>query len=238
MSPSTPESVDQFLKALQLQGAAELTLRHYRFDLVHFAHWFESALGEAFSSAAITPTDIRDYRSHLLNIERRKPATIQRRLAALSKFGAWSVTQGLVAENPALGVKGVAAVLHAPKSLEKREVERPIHAYERAGNKRDLAILATLRHPGLRVSELAALRTDDIQLSERKGQLVVRSGKGAKQRVVPLNLDARKALQAYLDTRRELDSPYLVLGQRDRGLTSQGGKKSSRSAPTRRDCRR
>src|ERR1043165_9225028 len=110
MRQSTPQPVDDFLEALQLQGASALTLRHYRFDLVHFARWFASSLGEPFSPAAMTPTDVRDYRSYLLNLQRRKPATIQRHLAALRKFGAWAVAQGLVSENPALGVKGVAAV--------------------------------------------------------------------------------------------------------------------------------
>ena len=68
------ESVEQFLQTLALQGAAELTIRNYRSDLVHFSRWFEGSLGEPFSPSSITPTDIRDYRSHLLNVERRSIA--------------------------------------------------------------------------------------------------------------------------------------------------------------------
>ena len=57
-----------------------------------------------------------------------------------------------------------------------------------------------LWHTGLRVSEAITLTQRDVQLSERKGQVTVR-GKGTKQRTVPLNTEARQALQAWLDVR-------------------------------------
>src|SRR6185295_7569196 len=138
MSPETPESVEQFFQALSLQGAADLTIRNYRSDLVHFVHWFEGSTTEPFSPAAITPTDIRDYRSHLLNVERRAPATIQRRLAALRKFCQWALDQQQLQEDPSKGVKGVAAVPRAPRWLEKKDVDKLIRTVERARNKRDL----------------------------------------------------------------------------------------------------
>src|ERR1044072_676917 len=91
INQDTPESITTFLQALALQGAASLTIRNYGSDLVHFNKWFEGSTAEPFSPSAITPTDIRDYRSHLLNVERRSPATIQRRLAALRKFRPWAL---------------------------------------------------------------------------------------------------------------------------------------------------
>jgi site-specific recombinase XerD len=113
----------------------------------------------------------------------------------------------------------VAAVPRAPRWLEKKDVDKLLRAGERSGNKRDLVILATLRHTGLRVSELCGLRVDSLQLSERKGQLEV-WGKGTKHRVVPLDLDVRKALEAYLEIRPKSERPYLFIGQRGNGLTS------------------
>ncbi len=221
MSQHTPESVEHFFQNLSLQGAAGLSIRNYRSDLAHFVRWFEGSTAEPFSPAAITPTDIRDYRSHLLNVERRAPATIQRRLTALRKFCQWALAQQQIPEDPTRGVKGVASAPRAPRWLEKKDVDKLLRAGERTGNKRDLAILATLRHTGLRVSELCALRVDSLQLAERRGQLQV-WGKGQKHRVVPLNLDVRKALEAYLEIRPKLDSPYLFIGQRGNGLTAKG----------------
>src|SRR5215207_1035045 len=100
MPPDTSESVEHFVQALSDQGAAELTIRNYRSDLLHFARWLAGPTAKPFSPAAITPTDIRDYRSHLLNVERRAPATIQRRLAALRKFCQWALGQEQLKEDP------------------------------------------------------------------------------------------------------------------------------------------
>jgi site-specific recombinase XerD len=105
-----------------------------------------------------------------------------------------------VPEDPTAAVKGVQQVQVSPKALSKREVDKLLRAVERYGGKRDQAILSTLRHTGLRVGELTALRLADVAIAERKGEVVVRSGKGGKYRVVPLNLDARRALSAYLES--------------------------------------
>src|SRR5439155_171265 len=113
------------------------------------------------------------------------------------------------------------SVRKAPKGLEKREVDRLIRAVEQGGKKRDLAIVLTLRHTGIRVSELAALQLDDIELSERKGQLTVRTGKGSKFRTIPLNVDVRRPLEAYLAVRPQVADSHLFIGQRGEGLGPQ-----------------
>lgn len=194
----------------------------YLSDLAGFARWFESTNGESFAVRAVTRTDIRDYRSHGQTVEAAKPATVNRRLAALRKFLSWSHASGLVAENVASGVHDVPAVPLAPKSLDKRDVDRLLRVVERSGNKRDLAIVTLLRHSGVRVGELTALRLGDVVISERKGLLTVRSGKGGKARQIPLNVDARKAIADYLAVRPSVADDRLFVGQRKEGLRSQG----------------
>jgi site-specific recombinase XerD len=76
MSQRSTDTTDSFLKELERQEVSELTIRNYRSDLSHFITWFEASTGEAFSPASITPTDIRDYRSYLVTVERRAPATV------------------------------------------------------------------------------------------------------------------------------------------------------------------
>ena len=95
-------------------------------------------------------------------------ATVNRRLAVLRKFFAWARAQGFIQEEPTNAVKGIESAPRSPKSLAKRELDRLIRAVEHHGNKRDQAILLTLRHTGLRVSELSALRLGDITISERR----------------------------------------------------------------------
>jgi site-specific recombinase XerD len=167
----------------------------------------------------VTPTDLREYRGYLLNVERRQPATVNRRLAALRKFFTWAKSAGLITELPTEQVRGVKAMPRAPKWLEKRDVDRLMRAVEGGGNKRDLAILQLLRHAGLRVSELVNVRLDDLELSERKGQVQVQS-KGGKHRVVPLNVDVRRAIEAYLQVRPQTADPSLFISSHDRQLTT------------------
>ena len=214
----TDTAIDTFLKDLARGEAAPKTLASYRLDLALFARWFEQTQGEPLSPAAVTPTDIREYKSFLMNVEQRKPATVNRRLAALRKFFTWAEATKLVEGLPTGSVKGVASSPRAPRALEKREVDRLIRAVERHGDKRDLAIVLTLRHTGVRVSELCSLTLSDIELSERKGSLVVRSGKGSKYRTLPLNLDVRRAIAEYLRVRPTVSTDALFVGQRGAGL--------------------
>jgi integrase/recombinase XerD len=208
-----------FLGRLTQEEAAPKTVANYKSDLQLFARWFRDSTGEEFAATAVTPTDLRDYRAFLLTTKQAAPATVNRHLAALKRFFRYALARGWVAEDPTLVVKGVQQVQVSPKALSKREVDRLLRAAERYGSTRDLAILSTLRHTGLRVGELSALRLTDVDIGERKGELIVRSGKGGKYRVVPLNLDARRAIGAYREVRPEIVDTHLFIGQRGTGLT-------------------
>ena len=151
---------------------------------------------------------------------RSKPATINRRLAALARYCRFAKAQCLISEDPARDVQGVRQQKAArPKALDGIELRRLLREVHKSGNKRDIAILEMLANTGLRVGELASLAAEDIELSERKGQVTVRSGKGAKYRQVPLNADARRALYAYLDVRPMGATGHFFVGQRGNGLT-------------------
>lgn len=85
-------------------------------------------------------------------------------------------------------------------------------------------MVTLLLHTGLRVSELVGLRLSDVEMSERKGSLTVH-GKGNKQREVPLNVDARKALQLWLKVRPNVESEALFLGRGNVALKVRGVQK-------------
>src|SRR5215212_5328592 len=230
MSKSTPSSVapredvdrlvDRFLQDLQRQETSPNTRRSYQLDLLHFAAWFARTVGERFSAEAVTPTDVREYRGYLLNVEKRQPATVNRRLATLRRFFQWAKATGLVKELPTDDVKGVASAPRAPHWLDKRDIDRLIRTVERHGNTRDLAIVLVLRHTGIRVGELSGLMLGDVETSERKGSLTVRSGKGGKFRALPMNGDARRAIAGYLEVRPKVPDDHLFIGQRGQGISS------------------
>jgi integrase/recombinase XerD len=222
MSMDLPPDITRFLDDLGRQDIAPATVSAYQADLRAFARWFPDTTGEPFSARAVTPTDLREYKGYLRTVERRQAATVNRRLAALRAFFRWAKGTGLISELPTENVKGVPAAPRSPKALAKREVDRLIREAERHGKPRNLAILHLLRHTGIRVGELANLRLDDIDISERRGMLLVRSGKGDKDRTLPLNNDVRRALAAYVKVRPVVGDTHLFFGQRGEPLQPQG----------------
>jgi site-specific recombinase XerD len=208
-----------FKKALRVEGKSELTIKSYLSDMGKFIQWFEQSTGEKFEPQAITALDVQSYRSYLLRDKEYKPSTINRKLSALSKFCRWAKGEGLIKEDPTDEVKGVEEVKAAPKALTHKELLRLLRMVHQGRKKRDIAIIEVLCNTGLRVGELAALKLEDIQISERRGWITVRAGKGVKYRRVPLNADARKALSEYLEVRPDVGDDYLFLGQRGNGLT-------------------
>ena len=87
-----------------------------------------------------------------------------------------------------------------PKALSEQAVNKIIRKAKVVGNLRDHTMLHFLAAIGLRASEVAAVRCGDLQLGERSGWVTVRSGKGRKQRRVPIHAKARDALQAFLES--------------------------------------
>ncbi len=211
-------SLDAFHRYLA-ETKSPRTVAGYARDLRLFARWFEQTNKEPLTPQALTPTDLREYRQRLLNVEKARPATINRRLAAIRAYVDWARQAELIDTNPANGVKGVAEQKAAPKWLDKkerhgllREVARDLNAAQTEPARwqaiRDQAIVIMLLNTGLRISELCALDMNDVEIGERKGVVHVRAGKGEKARGVPLNKTARDSLRAWLKVRRRADDEH------------------------------
>ena len=209
----------EFEQALVGEGKSPLTIENYLSDLRDFAHWFQGTNGETLAPGRMTHLDIRAYKAHLMTVRKFKPATVNRRLAALSKYCRWAISRGTMSEDPTREVKGVSQVKAAPKALARVELRHLLREVHKGGKKRDIAIIEILANTGLRVGELAKLTLDDLEMSDRKGKLTVRSGKGAKYRELPLNADARRALREYLGFWPQKGDRPLFMGQRGGGLT-------------------
>jgi integrase/recombinase XerC len=213
-----------FQKHLDDQDLSPLTIKGYLSDLNHFARWFEQTNGEVLTVQRITPTDVKEYKHFLLNVERRKAGTVNRRLAALTALCKWARQTKQITSDPTENIKGVAGVARGPKWLDKYEQHRLIRAIENdlelakqnypkrwVTRRRDASLVLFLLHTGLRLSEAINLRMSDIQLSERKGSVMVQNGKGNKQRSVPLNSDARKAIHEWLEVRPQSEHLWMTV---------------------------
>lgn len=206
--------IQSFLDDLARQGKSATTLRGYRADLAAFSAWVQQSCGEAFDPAHIVHEDIRIYRAHLLAVQRRKPATVNRRLAALRAFCRWLVATGILASDPTADIPPVPQAPAPPKALEVTDLRRLIRRAQASGNPLHIAVVVLLANTGLRVSELCGLRLGDVEIGERKGKVTVRSGKGEKYREVPLNAEARWALAGYLAVRPTTADGHLLVGRR------------------------
>src|SRR5208283_3747729 len=111
--------------------------------------------------------------------------------------------------------------LLASKGMDRRQTRRILREVELRRDVRAGAIFSLFLYTGCRVGDLVALELHDLMLSERSGSVVFRLGKGNKQKSVPLPLPARRALQAYLDTRPAVQSARLFIGERG-PLTEKG----------------
>lgn len=232
-----PELVDAFVAWLREQDHSAATLRGYRIGMTTFQTWFEVTTGQALNPALITPLDVRAFKAHLQKT--LKANSVNHYLAGLRAFCAWALATGRAEHNPVTNIKLVKQAERAPKWLTRQEqyallraVEQEVQLGELRAKgdtsapgaiwpKRDRAIIRLLLAAGLRLSEAAALRLADVEIKPRSGSVTVRSGKGNKRRVVPLNADARKALGEWLEISRSArnDKEALFLSQKGGALS-------------------
>ncbi len=150
-------------------------------------------------------------------------ATVSRRAAAVRTFYRWATRTGRVGADPSLRLVAPRRGGRLPAVLRQADADRLLDVAAVAADDEDpihirnRAVLELLYASGIRVGELVAIDVDDLDL----GTNVVRvTGKGAKERVVPFGIPARRALDSWLATRGRLatadSGPALFLGRRGR----------------------
>jgi len=176
------------------------TVALYTQDARRFATWLQHE-HPSLKVTEVTPTDAKTYRDHLL-AKRYAPTTINRALISLMLF-----FDTLDGTNPFRHLTMIEIVEPAPVALSKTEwnaVRRCAEAATRRDHGLALALATLFRYAGPRVSEVAALQVPDVQISARRGLLVIRRGKGLKHREIPLVQEAREPLDAYFTHRKHL----------------------------------
>jgi len=173
------------------------SIRAYLSDVRQFIVWSIQHTKEPFTPAAMTDEHVQDWRDQLE--DEVMPATVNRKLAALSTSFRWVIEAKLVASDPTANISGVEQQAVAPKAFAEAAMNKILRKAKEGGNLRDHALLELLAATGLRAAEAASLTLGDLALGERSGRVTVRLGKGRRRRKVPVHLRARKALNAYLE---------------------------------------
>jgi len=179
------------------------SIRAYLSDLRLFAQWFEAKTGERFGITNVFDEEVKAWRKEME--DKQKASTVNRRLAALSTFFAWAIEKKYAVDDPTRNIHGLGQQVIAPKALSEQAVNKIIRKARVSGNLRDHALMNFLAATGLRAAEVAAVKCGDVQIGERSGWVTVRSGKGRKQRRVPIHAKARDALQAFLESEGRKD---------------------------------
>ena len=200
--------IEAFLEMLSAErGAARNTLDAYERDLKDFAG-FLSTRDRALDAA--TSRDIRDYLESL-TAQGLSASTAARRLSALRQFHGFLFAESIRKDDPCGSIEGPRRARPLPKTLTVEEVdallaaarlaedgrtqEEAVLAYKRA---RLVCLMEVLYATGLRVSELVGLPLTAVRGEER---FLAVSGKGGRERLVPLSETAREAIGTYLPLR-------------------------------------
>jgi integrase/recombinase XerD len=216
--------IEQFSEAIWLEdGLGMQTRQAYASDLARLAEWLAEQPGGPGLRAA-KRTDLLAWLSRGL-ADGIKTSTAARRLSGVRRFYRFLLRERVVAEDPTLRIDSPRLPRRLPDTLTEQDVEALLTEPdpEVALELRDKAMLEILYGCGLRVSELTGLRVDQVNL--RQGVVRI-SGKGDKERLVPLGEEAIDWLLAYMkQARAELlkgkPSDALFPGNRAGSMTRQ-----------------
>lgn len=203
------------------EGLSDNTRKSYGSDLRLFAKWLRQSEQNLLG---VSTADLEAYlaHKHRARISQRSSARL---VSTLKKFYAYAQDQQLMDADPASALQAPFIGRPLPKTLSEADVERLLAApdVEQPLGFRDRTMLEVLYATGLRVSELIALRVD--QVNSRQGVVRV-TGKGSKERLIPYGEVAQEWVDGYLaGPRRELlggrVSPALFVTARAMPMTRQ-----------------
>lgn len=216
------DPVTEFLGALQTeQGASPNTLSAYRRDLTGF----QSFLSER--DLALDQVTVPDLSRYMLALGRHGlgPRSVARHLSAVRGFYRFLLREGTLSRDPTEYLETPRPPRRLPRAISLEEVAALLEAPDTRMpmGLRDRAILELLYATGMRASECISLRIEDVNFS---AGYVICTGKGSRQRLVPVGAQALAWVNRFLKTGRPLfakrtDPGILFLNRRGRALSRQ-----------------
>ncbi len=199
--------IDRWVDAIWAErGLSRLTLDAYRRDLVLLGRWLEEQANSELADAST-----RDLLAYLAwrGEQGLHTRSLARQLSSIKQFYRWLSRQGMRSDNPCENIEAPRLSRSLPGSLSESDMERLLAAPDvrTPFGLRDRAMLEMMYGSGLRVSELVGLTL--AQVSRNIGLLRL-SGKGAKERVIPLGELASDWLGRYLKDARHVAAGLLA----------------------------
>jgi site-specific recombinase XerD len=228
-APATwTEAVERFLTRLKDRRKSDKTIRCYREELAAYAAWSEDAFKEPPSLEAIMESDLREWIAWLRaqKSPKLKPATINKKRAALKSFLRWSEVKGFSdpVEMPP-PMKGQPGALRWLSKNDEHALIRAVNKKRNLADRtssdgqnhlRDRTLIMFFLRVGPRIEEVSKLCKGDLELREHKGWATL-AGKGDKPRRVPIENETVKLLNELVPTLKRTDKDpdvHVFRGQR------------------------
>ncbi|HVA70716.1 MAG TPA: tyrosine recombinase [Acidimicrobiales bacterium] len=193
---TNPEQLlGEYLQWLTIEkGRSRATVEAYNRDLQSLRHWMDE---NGIELALLSEEDLERYFNEARGAQ-RAPSTVARAVASVRGWLAYLVDEGYLVQDPSARLKGGRRGRSLPKPLPEKEVIKLLDSIPVASgiDRRDRALLELLYGTGARVSEVVGVELSDLDFDE---ELILVTGKGAKQRLVPIGATLNRALRAYLE---------------------------------------
>jgi site-specific recombinase XerD len=183
-----PEKIELYLASKKIEGLSKKTLRGYKGELYLFNRYCQKP------TALVTTADIRVY---LASFEKAKIGTVGQKLSVLKSFFGWLVKEEIILRDPTAKVNPPKKPKRLPKGLTIEELET---VRESCKTTRQRALLEVMYSTGCRLSEIAGMNREDINIQGMNLKVI---GKGDKERVVYLSFKALFHLKKYLNSRND-----------------------------------
>jgi integrase/recombinase XerD len=221
---TTESLLDEYMTWLTIEkGRSPATTEAYRRDIRRFCEWM---LHRGLSVETMGESDFEEY-FNALRAEHQAESSVVRSMSAVRGWFGFMVDEGQLGSDPTARLRGGRRGRSLPKPLDEDEVIGLLDSVPAftAIDVRDRALLELLYGTGARVSEVVGISLEDLDFDE---ELILVTGKGSKQRLVPMGAALRAALRDYLSAggRSELPDAHrsarLFLNSRGGPLSRQG----------------
>ena len=199
----------RFVESLKTKGRSPATILAYRSDL-------EQLVGFLIKKEKVTPdqvqsNDLDSFRDTLL-ADKYTPKTVSRKLNAVKTFFRWMIDQNLITSDPSSSVAHPKIENVLPKFLSQLEY-RALRDVTRS-DARIAGIVELILQTGLRISEVASLKTANV----RDNEMLIEAYATQPQRTIPLNKPGKDVVDAYMKIRPKSDSPYVFISKNGKAL--------------------
>ena len=204
MKTNLKKAQKEFVQDLYDRKKSSLTASAYTKDLDQLLKYlFDCGVTAA---EEMSSQHLEEFLQNLYDAKKLSPKSISRKINSIKSFSAFLVARSYLDTNLAKDIKHPQLITKAPKIFSKteclalREVARK--------DPKTLAMVELMLQTGIRISELAGLEVDHLDLG-KLSTLFIPQRESQKERVIPLNNKAREALQKFIETERQIDSTFL-----------------------------